>query len=321
MSFSTNISTLSTALNRSIRRYVTFFTSFIKQLHKRFIERSLFKKVGNTHPLFLLPNCIFKRVILEPVQTKYGFKIYVNPLDSIVSQQIKESGVWADTEAYLLQQQLKKGDVVADLGANIGYMTLLASKLVGKKGKVYAFEPDKENFALLKKSVSLNHATNVVLNNVAVGDVVGKIKLFINEENKGDHRVFDSGDGRKSVEVATTSLDAYFAPMRHKVDFIKMDIQGFEEKAYVGMRKILEKNRNIKIVFEFWPYGLKLAGSNPKKILSLLHGYGFKLFDVDEYTVKFAPIPNRNFDRYIKHLIPGEMSSNIFLGRTITAVS
>ncbi len=98
-------------------------------------------------------------------------------------------GKYEPYETQLILRQTKIGDTVVDVGANIGYYTLLLANKVGKTGKVYAFEPDKINFEILAKNVKENNLENVVMINAAVGKKEGKLKLHRSEENFGDHKL------------------------------------------------------------------------------------------------------------------------------------
>lgn len=201
-------------------------------------------------------------------------------LDERDSLKLSVNGVYEEFETGFLKRQVKSGDVVVDLGANIGYYTLLFAKWVGAKGKVYAFEPEPENFEILKKNVELNGYKNVVLENKAVGERSGKAKLYLSEENSGDHRTF--GDGaRRVVEVDQVALDDYFGRHKGKIDLIKMDIQGAEYGAVKGMGGLLRRNKGMKIVSEFWPEGLVGFGVGLGEYLELLEGCGFKLWELD----------------------------------------
>lgn len=190
-----------------------------------------------------------------------------------------------------MKKEIKKGNVVLDIGANIGYYTLIFAKLVGEEGRVYAFEPDPTNFALLKKNVEINGYKNVVLVQKAVSNKSGRIKLYLSKNNMGDHRIYDSGeDGRQHIEIEAIRLDDYFEHFEGRIDFIKMDIQGAEGGAIQGMYNLLNKNNNVKIVTEFWPIGLKRFGTDPEEFLRLLIKLGFKLYEVNEQDKEIKPV-------------------------------
>ena len=181
----------------------------------------------------------------------------------------------------LLRREVKPGDVAVDIGAHIGYFTLLLSRLVGEKGKVFAFEPDPDNFALLRRNAELNGLRNVVLESKAVSDAGGRIRLYRAEGNSGDHRIFDDSGRREAVEVDSVRLDDYFAGSGVRVDFIKMDIQGAEPGAVRGMEALLRRSAGFRMVAEFWPYGLRRCGVKPSAYLDQLRTQAFKLHRID----------------------------------------
>ena len=188
---------------------------------------------------------------------------------------------------------------VVDVGANIGIYTALLAKIVGEKGKVYAFEPSPHNFNLLKK---YNKSNNVTLVQAAVGDVTGEITLYISDKLNVDHQTYETDEIREKVNVSSYRLDDYLK--NEKVDFIKMDIQGFEHHALLGMKNILRNNANIKIFMEFWPYGLIKAGSSPEKLLTFLHELDFETELIEgNRRIPCPPIPKQNNFSYYRSLL------------------
>ena len=227
--------------------------------------------------------------------TVLGHKMYLDSKDPLL---LSINHVYESFETMLIQKEIKRENVVLDIGAHIGYYTLIFAKLVGKNGKVYAFEPEPTNFDLLKKNVEINGYKNVVLINKAVSNKNGKTKLYLGKENTADHRIYKSDDSRKFIEIETVKLDDYFKNHR-KVDFIKMDVQGAEYSVLQGMSKLLKNNKTIKIVSEFWPIGLKRIRAKPAKFLKLLFTKGFKLYDIDEQKRNVAQTtPNKLLSLY-----------------------
>ena len=221
-----------------------------------------------------------------------GHKMYLDSKDSLELLKVKDGVEVIASE--IMEQRIKPGYVVLDLGANIGYHTLSMAKLVGPGGRVFAFEPDPENFALLKKNTEINGYNNVILEQKAVSDKTNKIKLYLCEECKGDHRIYDSHDGREFIEIEAVSLDDYFSNYDGKIDFIKMDIQGAELAAFYGMKKILDRNKNISVFTEYWPYGLEKFGYNANSYLIALINEGFQIFNVIEPLQKIEPVKIEN---------------------------
>ncbi|MFB0524156.1 MAG: FkbM family methyltransferase [Phycisphaerae bacterium] len=216
-----------------------------------------------------------------------GHKMFLDSKDSLG---LSITGIHEPFETELVKKEIRKRDVVLDIGANIGYYTLIFAKLVGEEGKVFAFEPDPDNFALLKKNVQINGYQNVILVQKAVSNKTAKIRLYLSEENKGDHRIYDSHEHRKSIEIEAIRLDDYFKNYNGRVNFIKMDIQGAEGGAIEGMTNLLKKNKSVKIMTEFWPIGLKRFGIDPEEFLKLLMQYGFKLYHIIEQEKKIEPV-------------------------------
>ena len=123
----------------------------------------------------------------------------------------------------------------------------------------------------------------------AVSNKIGKTKLFISED-AGDNRIYDSYDNRKSIEIEMIRLDDFFKAYTGKINFIKIDTQGADEAVVQGMHHLLEMNKEVKILTEFWPFGLKSFGTDPEQYLRLLIDNGFKLYNVDEEKKLIRPI-------------------------------
>jgi FkbM family methyltransferase len=184
-------------------------------------------------------------------------------------------------ERKLLRQLVKPGMIVADVGANIGIYTRFLSRLTGECGHVYAFEPSPENFARLRENVS--EIKNVTPVQSAIGSTTGEITLYFSEDLNVDHHTYDSGDGRRKTSVSLICLDDYFKT-GHRIDLIKIDVQGFEYSVLQGARRILKENPEIKIIMEYWPYGLKKAGTSPEALLQLISSMGFASRDVSDHS-------------------------------------
>ena len=176
------------------------------------------------------------------------------------------------------------------MGANVGYYTLMAARLVGESGRVYAFEPDPQTFALLERNVRWNGFTNVVLEPKAVSSEAGTLRLYQAEKNKGDHRIFEmDGEQRAFVDVESVALDDYFAGRHASPDFVKIDTQGAEMAILQGMTGILEATPDLVMAVEYWPRGLHSFGVEPGDLLTLLESNGFRFFDLNMPLTR--PIP------------------------------
>lgn len=178
-------------------------------------------------------------------------------------------------ERHLYRSLIKPGMIVVDIGANIGIYTNFFAQLIGENGKVHAFEPDPINFRLL--SSALSHRHNIFLNQSAIGDKTNNISLYVSSSMNVDHRTYDCGDKRNKISVKSTTLDDYFLKGQ-RVDFIKIDIQGYEYHALLGMKGVLGDNEQVKLILEYYPSGLKAAGSSSHELRTFLKNREFSLF-------------------------------------------
>lgn len=218
-------------------------------------------------------------------------------------------GVHDPTETALVRKEVKSGDIVLDIGANIGYYTLMFAERVGETGKVFAFEPDPTNFALLQRNIETNGFKNVVLVQKAVSDKTGRTKLHVSEQKRMTNRIHEWHDSDNSIEVETIALDDYFKDYEGKLDFIKMDIEGAESEALRGMHSLLLRNKQLKIVLEFNPPAMKESGLQPEALLKMLQDYEFKLYNVSEERKKIEQVDATEFSE-----MSGRMLKNFQAG-------
>lgn len=188
-------------------------------------------------------------------------------------------------EIDLLKKYIHKNDKVLDIGANIGFYATILSDIVGDKGSVYCFEPDVKNFNYLKKAVA-GHA-NIVINNKAVGPKTETLKIYTSKNLNVDHRTYKPEEYDQEIEIDAVSIDDYLLSQpAKKIDFIKMDIQGFEMQAIQGMQKTLEANEHIQLISEFWPYGLRKAGSSVSDYFNFLTSKGFNCYLLEKKALQ-----------------------------------
>jgi len=212
---------------------------------------------------------MFKKAIFKWFNSlyKYNFKLYY--VFYYIYKYVSDY-----SKIKFLKSIIKNGNVVYDIGSNVGFYTKLLSDLVSSTGQVHAFEPDRLNFSILEKR--FGSYQNIFLYNMAVGEYEGKIKLYESEDMNVDHQTFDSGEGRVFTEVDVVSIDTFMSEST-EVDFIKIDIQGYDYYAIKGMQKTISRSRSISIFGEFWPYALDKAGVSPHKYLELLSELQFEV--------------------------------------------
>ncbi len=259
---------------------------------------------------FLWPN----RNIIE-IQ---GSKMYVNP-DKLPKSFKKTfqsyiiSSSWEELTTEMFKKVVKEGDIVVDLGANLGYFTLLAAKLVGPKGKVYAFEPEPINYSLLLQNIALNGYDNVVPVPKAVSNVTGKVRFFLDKKDTGAHTIYQPSDKGDFIEVESVVLDEFFKDKNHPINVIKMDIEGAEMAALSGMNRIIRENENLKMFVEFYFHGIVRSGGSPQEFIRrLLEDYHFSIMAIGDYTKDRQYLKISKVDELL-NLCKGEKTANLFL--------
>ncbi len=250
------------------------------------------------------------RYIKSDVVQMNGHTIYLDPVDSL---RLSTRGDYEQFITEILAREVKAGDVVVDIGANIGYHTLTLAKLVGKEGKVYAFEPHPENFALLRKNVHVNGYSNVIMEQKAVSDQQQTIKLYLATDHRTTtHSIIQHMYTEdRYIEVEGITLDEYFAG-KPVVNLVKMDVEGAEHHATLGMRRLLRQNANIKMITEFTPYRLQLLGIKPEEHLALLHKLGFSLMNVNNEKKILEPFDYEKIDTYLHNRYRDSICTDLF---------
>jgi len=188
-----------------------------------------------------------------------------------VCANVREHKTWEEHIQTEFEKYVRPGDTVIDAGAYVGIHTLKLAKLVGPSGTVHAFEPDPDSFAVLKRNIETNGIKNVKLHNAGLGDSEGNIKISMAiDENRGATQWVYAQDGIKITTIDSLGLE--------KLDFMKIDVEGMEQKVFMGMRETIKKFRP-KILFESFP-GNKAANY---EILIGEHKYKINNISNDDY--------------------------------------
>jgi FkbM family methyltransferase len=163
-------------------------------------------------------------------------------------------GKFEEVEVNWFCQTVQPGDIVLDVGANGGLYTLLASKLVGSNGHVYAFEPGERELNLLRNNISRNNLSNVTVVDKAVSDKKSSSNFVVSQDGamnslaRNTHMYQEVID---NVVVETISLDDFVEDCGiSKVNVVKVDVEGAEHLVLRGMKKLLSTSPQVKILFE-----------------------------------------------------------------------
>jgi FkbM family methyltransferase len=264
----------------------------------------LSKKIEQLEDIALLASKSLpkRRVALKNVKNieELGIELFVHESPDVISECIHRFGHWEATETKYVLNMLRPGDVVIDLGANIGYYTAIFSRKVGNTGKVFSFEPDDENYKMLFLNISKNELLNVTAFKAAVGESSGLITLHLHEaDNRGAHmtgRVDDSSFGHSAFHPQLALDQLYEAGALDHVDFIKMDTQGAEPLIIKGSRKIIENNRNhLTMIVEFTPSWIeKLHNIKPIDFYKQICDMGFVASYIDTLKDEIVPVSDIN---------------------------
>jgi FkbM family methyltransferase len=213
----------------------------------------------------------------------------------------------------LIPRLVKPGDRVADVGANIGFYTSLLAHRVGTQGCVYAFEPDPQNFAHL--AARTRALPQVQLVQAAVTDDDGAVDLHRSPDLHVDHRTYETGEPRARLAVRAVSLDRFLAA-EPPLDFLKMDIQGAEYRALLGMAELVARSPRLVILMELWPFVHDRFGSGTRALLELLASWGLQVWRLDALAdgrgtalTPETPLPERHDPEAYFDVLCGRVSA------------
>jgi FkbM family methyltransferase len=194
-----------------------------------------------------------------------------------------------EPELAYLEKLLSPGKVFIDVGANFGVYTLVASKLVGAAGNVFALEPAAQSFAILRQNIALNHSANVRSFQVALTQTRGKAWLYHGWDPVGNSLGMDPLCGNQGEEVQTESLDSLLEENGiDRVDVIKVDVEGAEELVLRGATKTLITNRPV-IIFEYNPGCSARLSLSPYGARDLLESLGYEFVVLGDCARSNAP--------------------------------
>lgn len=219
-----------------------------------------------------------------------GRRLWLNPEDAEVSGVLAIRGEYERREIDRMLGVIGPGDTVVDVGAHIGYVTLMMSAAVGEAGRVIALEPDPTNLRYLRRTVEGLPEKNVEIHPVAIWREEGEMTWHRSATNTGDHSLLPSGErSADDVRVRTARLDDLIAPGTN-IRFLKMDVQGAEGAAFEGMERIMRESPPETMLVELMPHVLREAGEDPEQIVRTLLDRGYDLRMISEYDEIDEPI-------------------------------
>ena len=278
----------------------------------------IYTEILKPKPLKALTNAILLRIIPESLQVGPA-TLHLNLDDPVLSGALTLR-VFEPSELFFFQKYCRGDMTFVDVGANIGLYTALGIHQLDSVGRIVTFEPHPQSYKFLQKNIAANQSTSldtaqngaracprVDAFNLAAAPERGQQELHLNPENHADNRLYQGTYQGKienwdTLPVEGRPVDGVLTELGiEEVNFVKIDIQGYEQKAISGFQKTLAHSRNVFLMSEFWPKGLKEAGGSATEYLQMLVSLGFTLFELKERP-RGMVVPLENWDRLIARL-------------------
>ena len=207
-----------------------------------------------------------------------GYKLAVIPGDLGISSELLMFKTHEPLTTKLLSREIKKGMTCLDVGSNIGYYALLESKIVETDGRVIAIEPSPQNFQHLKKNLEIQNIKNVDAYNFAASDKNGEVNFLVYKESNGS---FTIPDGEETdipgdiIKVQSKTIDTFLEELSiNHVDFVRMDVEGYESHILQGMTNTIKKSKPI---FQIEVHASLLGYEATRKFLNDFKKYGYEV--------------------------------------------
>src|ERR1700752_879943 len=210
-----------------------------------------------------------------------GFQMLLRVEETVGSEIYYLGRMGEGEEVHLIKQSVQKCDICFDVGANVGYYTLLLGS-VASKGTTYSFEPVPLNFHLLQSSILINGVSNIIAERCAVAEQKGE-RLFAVAKDTGFSSFVNTERGPIATEarVAVTTIDDYCREQKiPRIDFLKADVEGGESLVIAGAREILrdERRRPRLVMLELYEPMLNKYGAGIKMVLNEMGSCGYEPF-------------------------------------------
>lgn len=195
-----------------------------------------------------------------------------------------------------VERVLKEGDCFVDIGAHIGYFSLLAAKIVGDHGTVFSFEPEKKNYDQLKQNIAMNGLTNIKTFNIALSSDDKESELFVNSDNDGGHALWDvskhpfnknSRHAHVKQAVTVATLDSIIqSESIDRIHLIKIDTEGTEYNILQGSLNTIKRCKVPYIICEINRFGLKQMGTDENRLREFMKDLGYESYLIREKEPK-----------------------------------
>ncbi|MCC3769391.1 FkbM family methyltransferase [Streptomyces sp. UNOC14_S4] len=231
------------------------------------------------------------------IRTRSGDRFIVDTID-LIQRYLYLFGVWEPHMTRWLQRRLRPGDTFVDVGANVGYFSLLASRLVGEQGRVVAIEASPTVHESLLRHARLNACRNLRTVNAAVSDGQGTLTVVLaSNHNLGAASIVPyDGPAMATFEVEARPLPELLTPTEiAEARVIKVDVEGAEGAVVRGMLPLLDRLRHdAEITVEVTPERMAKLGDSAEELLAAMRGHGFHVYRLaNDYAPESYPRAQR----------------------------
>lgn len=230
-----------------------------------------------SHPIhFQQPTYLGDHTALVMLHGRHPFFVDTRGID--IAPHLILFGVWETAYCLLFQRLIRPGELVLDIGANHGVYAVLGA---AAGGEVMAFEPNPRLCDLMRRSAAVNGMTpRLTVHEAAVGEAEGSVQIAFDMAWPGGGHVLEPEWQRSGTDCRVLAIDDLLPDPATKVGVIKMDVEGSEGRALRGMRKLLERSPDVRMMMEFVPTMLMSHGVGPAEVIGLLRGMGFRFWDI-----------------------------------------
>lgn len=214
------------------------------------------------------------------VHTVLGQRLLINPNRSVLEMKLWLLGMYEPEVVDYFVADVYPGQVIVDIGANIGLFSLMAAEIVGPRGRVIAYEPHPKTFRELQDNLERNGYTNVQTVSCAISDAPGVLRMSVFADCDLNSVAFKAD--LDVIEVPARTLDDSLDELGiDRCHLIKMDIEGGELFALRGIERTLKRNPNLRMLIEMHNSQIRALGGSPEELLQMLMDRGFTLYEIN----------------------------------------
>lgn len=275
------INIIKTLLKKYLPKKVYFFCY---KLYKH-IQYSLSRKTEETRKELSLAQFqtpLFKKITIDDI----SFEIKLNPNNGLVDKEIYAKGSWEPDMLREIRKHIKTDSICLDIGANVGQHTLYMAT-IARDGMVYAFDPVTSLTKQIEESAHKNKYKNIKVSTFGLSNENSVKEIYLNNLNMGN-TTFKKRIGASSVEKAETKIFDEFWNQRGSINFVKMDVEGYEFYALLGMKKSLQQYRPVMVI-EFSPVFYRKMNIDSEEMLQFIFSLGYRVYDLDHQHEEITP--------------------------------